>query len=152
MHPLRLDPHMCPRRQRCTSAFVYLSTGQRHQSLRGGAVGVGSDLSDTAPHRVAVPLAEGGPDTEQNLAPIHAACHREEDSGGGEEGEVVTVELLPQPHGFESFVTIKEHLGPRDPPALHRHDMSCGNLDRRPALPGSPGYANEHRHLVARIE
>ena len=24
-----------------------------------------------------VPLAEGGPDTEQNLAPIHADCHRE---------------------------------------------------------------------------
>jgi 5-methylcytosine-specific restriction protein A len=24
-----------------------------------------------------IPLAEGGPDDESNLAPIHAACHRE---------------------------------------------------------------------------
>jgi hypothetical protein len=60
--------------------------------------------------------------------------------------------LLPQPHGFEGFLTIKEHLGSRDAPVLQGQDVRCGDLDRRPALPGGPGGANEHCHLVTRID
>jgi hypothetical protein len=49
-------------------------------------------------------------------------------------------------------LTIKEHLGPRDAPVLQGQDVRNGDLDPRPALPGGPGCANEHCHLVARIE
>ena len=51
--------------------------------------------------------------------------------------------LLRKPHGFESFSAIKEHLSSCDAPVLKRQDVRCANLDRRSALPGGSGYAEE---------
>ena len=60
-------------------------------------------------------------------------------------------ELLPLPHGFESFVLGQEGLCPNSLLALERDEYRNGLVNRDAAAGPPPRDARQHEHVLAEV-